>query len=459
MLPLSLTFDHRAVSGGEAARFLAAVKAALESRIVTLAPPKEICSMEDMFRFADPLRPGQDRAHPSARALGLKAIVVIDNVACGPAIGGVRMAPDVSVEECVRLARAMTLKNAAAGLPHGGGKSVIFGDPRMPPADKERVIRAFAGAIRDLVDYIPGPDMGTDERCMAWVQDEIGRAVGLPRVLGGIPLDEIGATGFGLVAAIEAAAPHCGLSLQGARVAVQGFGAVGRHAARFLAEKGAVLVAAADSSATLCRPGRLSTSRRSRATSWPAARSAIIRPGRSGRRMRSSTSPATSGSPPRGRMCCAPTTSARLQAKLVAQGANIPATAEAEAMLHARGRSGPARFHRQRRRRDLRRGRVSRRHRRRGVCRDRGEDRPQYASRAGRRRCPQKHAACRSGRTGRAAGPASGGLSALGLSFRRRDFARRGAGDDLGAGSRLSQRSISNCSTAWRGRSILSPPR
>ena len=90
------------------------------------------------------------------------------------------MAPDVSVEECFRLARAMTWKNAAAGLPHGGGKAVIFGDPRMATAAKEQLIRSFAGAIRDIIDYIPGPDMGTDEQCMAWVKDEIGRAVGFP---------------------------------------------------------------------------------------------------------------------------------------------------------------------------------------------------------------------------------------------------------------------------------------
>ncbi len=61
---------------------------------------------------------------------GLKAVVVIDNVARGPSIGGLRMAVDVSVEECSRLARAMTHKNAAAGIPHGGGKSVLWGDPR-----------------------------------------------------------------------------------------------------------------------------------------------------------------------------------------------------------------------------------------------------------------------------------------------------------------------------------------
>ncbi|NIP88960.1 MAG: Glu/Leu/Phe/Val dehydrogenase, partial [Gammaproteobacteria bacterium] len=70
---------------------------------------------------------------------GLKAILVVDNVACGPSIGGVRMAPDVSLEECFRLARAMTMKNAAAGLPHGGGKSVIFADPKMPGREKEHL--------------------------------------------------------------------------------------------------------------------------------------------------------------------------------------------------------------------------------------------------------------------------------------------------------------------------------
>jgi len=83
------------------------------------------------------------------------------------------MAPDVSTEEALRLARAMTFKNAAAGLSHGGGKSVIFADPKMPLSDKERLIRGFAAAIADLTDYIPGPDMGTDELAMGWIKDEI----------------------------------------------------------------------------------------------------------------------------------------------------------------------------------------------------------------------------------------------------------------------------------------------
>src|SRR6516225_3711859 len=126
--------------------------------------------MTDPFHFADELGPLK-LLHIWRPKLGLKAVVAVDNIACGAAIGGVRMAPDVSAEEAFRLARAMTLKNAAAGLPHGGGKSVIFADSKMALQKKERLIRAFAGAIKDLTDYIPGPDMGTDELAMGWIKD------------------------------------------------------------------------------------------------------------------------------------------------------------------------------------------------------------------------------------------------------------------------------------------------
>ena len=126
--------------------------------------------MSNIFDFADELGPIKI-VHVYDPKCGLKAVVAIDNVARGPSIGGIRMAHDVSAEEAFRLARAMTLKNSAANLPHGGGKSVIFGDPKITLAEKERLIRAFARAIRDLVEYIPGPDMGTDETCMAWVHD------------------------------------------------------------------------------------------------------------------------------------------------------------------------------------------------------------------------------------------------------------------------------------------------
>src|SRR5512137_1289908 len=174
------------------------------------ADPVEGVGMTDVFRFGDDLGPAKV-IHVREPGLALQAVLVVDNVARGPSIGGLRMAADVSTAECCRLARAMTLKNSAAGLPHGGGKSVLWGDPAMPGARKEALIRAFAHALRNERDYIFGPDMGTDETCMAWVHDEIGRAVGLPAALGGIPLDEIGATGWGLCHAADVAARHLGL--------------------------------------------------------------------------------------------------------------------------------------------------------------------------------------------------------------------------------------------------------
>jgi glutamate dehydrogenase (NAD(P)+) len=291
--------------------------------------------MDPEFRFGDDLGPAK-MVFIHEPASSLRSVVAIDNVACGPSIGGVRMAPDVSAGEAFRLARAMTFKNAAAGLPHGGGKSVIFADPHMARADRERRIRAFARAIRDLADYIPGPDMGTDETCMAWIHDEIGRAVGLPPEFGGIPLDAIGATGFGLAVAVEVAAKRMNLPLAGARVAVQGYGSVGRHAAHFLAAKGTILVAAADSHATVAHSKGLDLEQldaikaRGEALTayrggekrdrdavvgvecdiWiPAARPDVVRADNVD----------------------------RLKAKLVAQGANIPITPDAERVLHERG--------------------------------------------------------------------------------------------------------------------------
>jgi len=291
--------------------------------------------MEDVFGFMDDL--GPDKVlHISLCRVGLKAVVVVDNTACGPAVGGVRMAPDVTTEEARRLARAMTFKNAAAGLPHGGGKSVIFADPKMPPGDKEQLIRAFATAIADLKEYVPGPDMGTDELAMGWVQDEIGRAVGLPRELGGIPLDELGATGFGLAVAVDVASKAINLDLRGARVAVQGFGAVGKHAARFLAGKGCLLVACSDSHGTVSSADGLDV----------AALIALKDAGKSVTDFPNGTKadaeaiidvPCDIWIPAARPDVLNKDNAGRLKARIIAQGANIPCTAEAEALLEARG--------------------------------------------------------------------------------------------------------------------------
>jgi glutamate dehydrogenase/leucine dehydrogenase len=190
-------------------------------------------------------------------ASGYDAIVVIDNVALGPAIGGVRMRPDITAREVARLARAMTVKNAVAGLPHGGGKSGIAAPPDLAPADHERVMRAFARAIEQLTEYIPGPDMGTTETSMAYVYDEIGRAVGVPGALGGVPLDELGATGFGLAVCADVLSEAKVVELAGARVIIQGFGAVGSAAARAMGDRGAVVIAVSDIGGATWNPAGL----------------------------------------------------------------------------------------------------------------------------------------------------------------------------------------------------------
>jgi glutamate dehydrogenase (NAD(P)+) len=284
---------------------------------------------------ADDLGPAKV-IHVCEPRIGLRATLVVDNVAIGPSIGGLRMAPDVSTGECLRLARAMTLKNAAAGLPHGGGKSVLYGDPRMPRERKETLIRAFACALRGVDDYIFGPDMGTDETCMAWVRDEIGRAVGLPRELGGIPLDEIGATGFGLRHACEVAAREAGIPLAGARFAVQGFGSVGIHAARFLAEAGARLVGASDSRGAIANAKGLDVA--SLAELKRSGKSVADHP--EGERIAPEALVALDCEiwiPAARPDAIREENAGALRAKLVVSGANLGTTAGAEQALHAAG--------------------------------------------------------------------------------------------------------------------------
>jgi glutamate dehydrogenase (NAD(P)+) len=213
---------------------------------------------------------------------------------------------------------------------------VLYGDPNVPTERKEELVRALACALADCRDYIFGPDMGTDERCMAWVRSEIGRAVGLPREVGGIPLDEIGATGWGLRHACEVAARHAGFPLSGARVVVQGFGAVGIHAARFLAELGAVLVAVSDSRGAVIEPQGLDVE----------ALAALKREGKSVVELPGART--LDGDAVLDVECEIWIPAARpdvihednverMRTRVVVAGANIPATPGAERVLHARG--------------------------------------------------------------------------------------------------------------------------
>ncbi len=291
--------------------------------------------MADISKFADELGPAKI-IQVSEPAIGLKAVLVVDNVAVGPALGGVRLAPDVSVEECFRLARAMTLKNAAAGLAHGGGKVVLYGDPKMAKPDKERLIRALACSLREVRDYIFAPDMGTDEECMAWVKDEIGRAVGLPTEIGGIPLDEIGATGWGLRQATEVALDFCDFKLAGARLVIQGFGAVGKHATRFLAAQQAVLVGVSDSGGAVFNPDGLEVDEL--ITLKEAGKSVADYPqGQKYGRDRVIDFEGDIFIPAARPDVVNEANVHRLKARLVVQGANIPVTPGAERYLHDQG--------------------------------------------------------------------------------------------------------------------------
>jgi len=183
----------------------------------------------------------------------MQGVLVIDNTALGPGKGGIRMVPDISVAEVFSLARAMTWKNAFAGIPFGGAKSGI----RSPSVDggmKEEYVRAFAQHIANLVpeEYIPGPDMNIGEAEMAIVAETIGTpkaATGKPVSMGGLP-HELGSTGYGIALATEVALQHRKMPVSGATVAIEGFGNVGTFTAKFLSEKGAKIIAVSDSKGT-----------------------------------------------------------------------------------------------------------------------------------------------------------------------------------------------------------------
>ncbi len=197
--------------------------------------------------------------------------VVVDNLTRGPSLGGIRLAPDISVNEVYGLASAMTFKNAAAMLPIGGGKSGILGNPAYfaeNPLQKKKLITAFAEALWPVADYIPGPDMGTDEQDMQLIYDVFSRlnkapnhgrgGVGRPPEKGGLPLDEWGLTAHGLFAGAKTAEEfEPGFRIRGARVVIQGYGNVGCHIAEKLAAEGAKIVGASDINMGLYNPDGL----------------------------------------------------------------------------------------------------------------------------------------------------------------------------------------------------------
>ena len=183
--------------------------------------------------------------------LEIGGYLVVDNVAMGlPAMGGIRLSPDVTPAAIHNLARGMTMKNAAADLPFGGGKSGIVASPNLSPADHTEVVRGFAHLLHRYVRlYNPGPDVGTNDQDMKTIAIENGldAALSKPIDMGGNRIDQLGAAAGGVVIALETlhreaerlrALPQFrNLKVppwDKVTLIVQGFGAVGASVARII---------------------------------------------------------------------------------------------------------------------------------------------------------------------------------------------------------------------------------
>lgn len=202
--------------------------------------------MVDVFKFMDEYGP-EKIVHVTDYEAGLKGILVIDNTWRGPGKGGIRLVPDIGVEEVFGLARAMTWKNALADIPFGGAKAGI---KASKDANKQELLISFAHRLSSLVgEYVAGPDMNTGEEEMAAYADALANpkaCTGKPESMGGLP-HELGSTGYGVAESTEQACETLGIPLKGATVAIEGFGNVGTFTAKFLSEKGAKIVAVSDS--------------------------------------------------------------------------------------------------------------------------------------------------------------------------------------------------------------------
>src|SRR6058998_295123 len=184
----------------------------------------------------------------------------------GPAKGGIRYHPDVTLDEVEALAAWMTWKCAVVNIPFGGGKGGIACDPdRLSKGELERLTRRYAADLSDLFgpeSDVPAPDVGTNEQVMAWVMDtysmherrtETAVVTGKPLEIGG-SRGRREATGRGVLLCVREACTHLGMSIQEARVAVQGFGNVGSVSADLMAADGAKIVAVADVSGAVHNP-------------------------------------------------------------------------------------------------------------------------------------------------------------------------------------------------------------
>jgi len=270
------------------------------------------------------------------------------NITLGPAKGGIRYHPDVSLDEVTALAAWMTWKCAVAHIPFGGGKGGIVCDPtKMSRRELEALTRRYVAEIIDLIGPekdVPAPDVNTNDQVMAWVMDTYSMHVGhtATAVVTGKPIEMGGslgrreATGRGVMIVTREAARHLGVDIQRATVAVQGFGNVGSVSADLLAKIGAKIVAVTDWKGGVYNPKGLDVARLIEYTRehrtvegfpgadhltndqlWPLDVDILI-PAALENQITMENAP-------------------KIKAKIVTEGANGPTTPDAHRYLHERG--------------------------------------------------------------------------------------------------------------------------
>jgi glutamate dehydrogenase (NAD(P)+) len=270
------------------------------------------------------------------------------NITLGPAKGGIRYHPDVSLDEVKALAAWMTWKCAVAGVPFGGAKGGVICDPtKMSRRELEALTRRYTAEIIDAIGPdkdVPAPDVNTNEQVMAWFMDTYSMHVGYTStaVVTGKPIEMGGslgrreATGRGVMITVREAAKHLGLDIHGATVAVQGFGNVGSVSADLIAKLGAKVVAVTDWKGGVHNPKGLDIAK---LIEWTAKHKTVA------------------GFPGAEKLApekifeldvdiCVPAAlenqitienAPKIKAKIVAEGANGPTTPEAHDHLHKRG--------------------------------------------------------------------------------------------------------------------------
>ncbi len=306
----------------------------------------------ELEKFADEFGP-EMIVEVHSPNIGLKGILVVDSTALGPGKGGIRMISTVDVEEVFRLARTMTWKTALAELPFGGAKSGIIALPEdIKNRERKKVlIQSFAKALKQLSPkkYIAAPDVNTSEEEMQWYAEANGDwksctgkpatycmiAFGRSGQKCGIP-HEFGSTGFGVAHATAVAAEHARLSLNGATVAIEGFGNVGSFAFDYLSQMGTKIVAVSDSKGVIYNKDGLNFDRLS---SVKEKTGSVInyKPGQVLPNRNIFELPVDILVPAALPDVINKENVNKVKAKIVVEAANIPATPEIEEILHKRG--------------------------------------------------------------------------------------------------------------------------